>query len=436
MAYNKNTDYQELINKAVANKDYVSAAKYEQQRNEKIADANASGTNTWNAAPTNNYSNWLNYSGSANSVGTNSLDQESIKAQMNANSQAWHGATPEAKESLHAQNEYLASQLGGTVAYDANTGYWSGDAAKKQTPSQSVSDLSSYINDMYSAQKKAALAELDAAYNKNLASINRAGVGLSEAYQNARNQTAGASELAKRNNAQYAAAYGLNTGTGGQMELARNVTLQNNLNNINTTEAQSLADLDLQRNNAEIEYNNAIAQAEAQGDYALANALYQEKVRVQETLLELQVQQAQMAYNAYRDSVADNQWQQTFDFNVNKYQDSLLNNSSGNTGGSDTSKLSLSDAKTQFNNGVFTSAGLQALYDAGWTDEAIKGVYGFDAATLKPGDTPVVEVSDNALTFARFLYNSTKDPNYVYSRLKSSGYSDQEIDALMAALGL
>lgn len=35
--YNKDTDYQALINDAVANKDYESAAVYEQQRNSKIS---------------------------------------------------------------------------------------------------------------------------------------------------------------------------------------------------------------------------------------------------------------------------------------------------------------------------------------------------------------------------------------------------------------
>ena len=36
MAYDKNTNYQEEINKAVANGDYASASRLEQLRNEKI----------------------------------------------------------------------------------------------------------------------------------------------------------------------------------------------------------------------------------------------------------------------------------------------------------------------------------------------------------------------------------------------------------------
>ena len=154
-----------------------------------------------------------------------------------------------------------------------------------------VEDHSGYLQQMYAAQKAGALARLQAAYESNLAALDRAGTGVAEAYQAARNNTAGASELSKRNFAEYAAASGLNSGTGGQAELARNVTLQNDLNGINTAEADTLADLELQRAQAEVEYNSAIAQAEAEGDYSLAAALYQEKVRVQEALIDLTIRQ-------------------------------------------------------------------------------------------------------------------------------------------------
>lgn len=57
--YDKDIDYQALINEAVAKGDYMSAAKYEQSRNAKINDLNASGTNKYNATTTNKYGGWL-----------------------------------------------------------------------------------------------------------------------------------------------------------------------------------------------------------------------------------------------------------------------------------------------------------------------------------------------------------------------------------------
>jgi hypothetical protein len=54
MAYEKDKDYQALINDAVGSGDYKSAAQYEQQRNEKI-----SGEGITNYEQTNKYSGWL-----------------------------------------------------------------------------------------------------------------------------------------------------------------------------------------------------------------------------------------------------------------------------------------------------------------------------------------------------------------------------------------
>ncbi len=179
----------------------------------------------------------------------------------------------------------------------------------------SVNDYTQYLEEMYAAQKAAALAQLDAAYQNSLNALDRAEQGIGAQYQAARNNTAGASELAKRNFAEYAAASGLNSGTGSQAELARNVTLQNNLNAIDTAEADAISELQLQRANAEVQYNNAIAQAEAQGDYELAAALYQEKVRYDDAMIsaiqkEYQnaVTKYQLEYQQMRDQAGDSQW--------------------------------------------------------------------------------------------------------------------------------
>ena len=54
MAYEKDKDYQSLINEAVASGDYKGAAQYEQQRNEKI-----SGEGITGYSPTSKYTGWL-----------------------------------------------------------------------------------------------------------------------------------------------------------------------------------------------------------------------------------------------------------------------------------------------------------------------------------------------------------------------------------------
>ncbi len=153
-----------------------------------------------------------------------------------------------------------------------------------------VNDYSDYLKEMYNAQIESNLAALNNAYQKNVNTLDTAASKLPAQYQQARNQTAGAAAQSQRNFNQFAAAAGLNTGSGAQAQLANNVTLQNNLNTVDTAEADALSDLELQRTNLATEYQNAIVQARADGNYQLASALYQESVRVDEAL------QAQQQY--------------------------------------------------------------------------------------------------------------------------------------------
>ena len=169
--YDENIDYQALINDAVKNKDYGSAARYEQQRNAKITDMDAAGTNKWGATVTNDYSQYLmpdGFQGSATGVGVNNPSQQNIQDMMNANSLAWWDATPEERENLHKQNEYLGSLLGGDIDFDAATGVWSGMAGAADAAGNLVGKGEMGFN--FNGQKPSAedpyWATLDEMYNK------------------------------------------------------------------------------------------------------------------------------------------------------------------------------------------------------------------------------------------------------------------------------
>lgn len=178
---------------------------------------------------------------------------------------------------------------------------------------QGVNDYSQYISDMNKARQEAARAQLKAAYDKNMAQLNRTAEQIPVEYQNARNQAAAQSGLQAQNFNEYAAARGLNTGAGGQAQLAFRNALQGNLSSLDQAEASSLADLELQRAQAETDYNNAIAQANAQGNYELAQQLYSEKVRVDEALREQMIWKAQQDFQQLQFDTANSQWQQQFD---------------------------------------------------------------------------------------------------------------------------
>ena len=229
------------------------------------------------------------------------------------------------KQDLTAKNKVT------TLAQaDAASGKGTALTVPTVTYGSQTEDYSSYLEQMYAAKKQAAMAALKKAYDNSVAELDRAESGLAEGYQASRNEAAGAHEMARRNFAEFAAANGLNNGTAGQAELSRSVTLQNNMNDIRTAEASAMADLTLQRAEAENEYNAAIAQAEYTGEYELAAALYEEKVRVQEALIDAEIrrqqyalEQYQLQYQAQRDAVADRRYESEQALALRKYQDSL-----------------------------------------------------------------------------------------------------------------
>ena len=182
-----------------------------------------------------------------------------------------------------------------------------------------INDYSDYIEAMNRYQQEAALAELRAAYEKNLAGLDRTQASIAPQYASARNQAAAQAAIQQQAFNEYAAANGLNTGVGGQAQLAFGNALQNDLSGINTAEANSMADLELQRSQAEIDYNNAIAQAQAEGNYQLVQQLYQEKVRVDEAYREMIVWQAEQDLARQQMAISQNQWQQSFDASQNQY---------------------------------------------------------------------------------------------------------------------
>ena len=322
-------------------------------------------------------------------------------------------------------SQYLTTGELGVSKDSLINGYDTGSTGTLGTGSGDAvnGDLSDYLRQMYQAMTDAQIAELTAAYEKNLAELERSKEGLSASYQDARNQTAGASELAARNFNEYAAARGLNTGTGGQAELARNVTLQNNLNSLNAEEAQAYADLELARANAETEYNLAVAQAQASGDYELAAALYQEQVRVQELLAAQQeallqqssTQKSQLA--AYGDSdlqsgimpsAAMLQAMGITEADAQAYLNAMTatatvsnsgTSSSGTSSSGSGSTMSLTTAKQAASNGVFTDDVLSVLYANGYTDTMLKAIYGYGVD--RTGDESILNLESNAVKTAK-----------------------------------
>lgn len=148
-----------------------------------------------------------------------------------------------------------------------------------------VSDLSDYLRQQQQAATEAALAGLKSAYDKNALLYDNQRSQLSPLYAAQRNALAADVAQSRRNYDERALASGLNTGTAGQADLARNSVLTQGMADIQQAEADALAEIDLARKQLQAEYENAIAQQKAADGAALLQKLYEEAVRVQNAQL-------------------------------------------------------------------------------------------------------------------------------------------------------
>lgn len=264
------------------------------------------------------------YQGGASYITVYDKYQQSIKDQMNANSEKWWSATSqEEKDALHKQNEQLASMLGGTVQY--TNGVWHGDAANSssgggqgqngQMNGYAPQDQRDYLSQLYASQLEAQKEALKQAYEQNLSDLQAEQDKLGANYQSARNQTAAQSALSQQRFNETAAAYGLNTGTAGQAALSYSNQLQSDISSLQAAESAANAEIERQRTNLSKEYQSAMVQAQATNNYELFQALYQEAVRVDQALQQqsqFNSQQAMQQYQMLLDKYnSDREWQMT-----------------------------------------------------------------------------------------------------------------------------
>ena len=306
LAYNKDTDYAALMQQAAASGDYKLAAQLEQQRNEKIAGEGM------NYSTTSKYSQYLDepktYTGSSTGIGVHTTDQQSIKDQMNANSIAWATADEATRAQLAAQNQMLGAQLGGSVAFDSETGYWSGEAEKPKTETSAPTFDYSYYQNSQPTFESNYSAQIDELLNKIL---NRDSFSYN-AQEDPLYQ-------------QYASAYEREGQRAMNDTLAAAAASAGGMNSYAISAAQQAQN-----------YYGAQLGDKIPELYQLAYQMYLDDIdmQVQDLGLVQQMDDTQygryrdtmsdwrddrdFAYGAYRDDVGDYQWQLGFDYNTGR----------------------------------------------------------------------------------------------------------------------
>ena len=121
------------------------------------------------------------------------------------------------------------------------------------------------LQNLRTAQKNAAVADLEATKNTALSNLQAEEAKIKPTYEAQRSTANANNRVAARNFQEYLANTGrANSGIGAQYEMSRQNNLQSGLNAINAAEAQSLADIARRRTDAQNAYNSGLASANAQ----------------------------------------------------------------------------------------------------------------------------------------------------------------------------
>lgn len=240
------------------------------------------------------------------------LTQEQ-KKQLEAFTDAWNRANAAGDragmESAHAAAERVRAQAGYSGGADGSA---YSDLGGGQTAraggygGYTASELPSYraqtqaVNELYDAARDARLAQLKSAFDTNSAQLEAQREEIPRIYQAQKNSVASEAELAGRGFNEYAAASGLNSGTGGQARLAMTNELQGDLAALGAQEAAAQRELENSIAQLKVRYQNDIASALADGEYRRAEALLEEYRREQESAVSTAGAKADLDYRAWQ----------------------------------------------------------------------------------------------------------------------------------------
>ena len=227
-------------------------------------------------------------------------------AKVNAYKQQWEAASAAGDRAgmdmAHAGAEAVRAQYSYSGGGDGSEYHGFAQGTQPQYSRAEIDSARSadaYINGMYAAAQEASLNALKSAYDQNVLTLDSARAAIPQGYDEARNYTAAQSETQRAGFNELAAGRGLNSGAGSQALLSIGNVLQNNLSGIARAEAGALSDIDLQRAKLETAYKNDVAQAVASGNLAKAQTLYEDFVRVDNSLTSASRAQADEDYRAW-----------------------------------------------------------------------------------------------------------------------------------------
>ena len=162
--------------------------------------------------------------------------------------------------------------------------------------------INSYYDEYINSQKQ----QEQAAYDENVRALDYQASKIAPQYKRQREALAAENEIERQNFRQSALANGINVGAGSQYALSSQNNYQNNMTSLRRSEAEAMNDVEENRRQIKASYQAAVAQAVSNGNLNRAKALYDEAVRVDESIVATQRAQAQENYNAWQSAYTVN----------------------------------------------------------------------------------------------------------------------------------
>lgn len=299
------------------------------------------------------------------------------------------------------------SSAGGGTIYDWYRKYLN-QLGDYKTPSATSQE--EMIRKMYEASLAANKSQLESDYNQNLSDLDAEQGKLGSIYYEQQRQAQAEADRNRQAFQEYANARGLNSGTGGQAELAQQNQLAANMNNLRQSEAEKRAEIERQRQLLGQQYQSAIQKAQADNDLNLAKALYEEAVRVDESLTSAAKADADRALQMFN----------------------ILNSSVMSSAGSNASAyaelLGISGGNTEQLNEMYNKA--QQIVSSG-------GYYGKSSS----GGSSFKQATQNEIEWAEYYINIINKAggidnveNYLTTNYKSYGIPYQKVSKTTASM--
>lgn len=286
-------------------------------------------------------------------------------------------------------------------------------------PTRQVNSYEQYVNDMYEAERQAALSALEAEYAAAIGELERQKAAISPMYQNARNQTAGVNARETQAMNEMLAAAGLSSGGRAQGAIAQSNVLQSELGALQQAEAQALAEIESQRTQVSAQYQARVREAIMNNEMQKAAALYEEAIRYDNELVKAAKEAAASREDMAKTmaSIGDFSGYAALGYTPDQIaalEAAYIKANTPKYTGTPVKKeptLSLSDAKALAEMGDLSDNVIAALRNGGYTDANLEAMYGYapQAAGTPTVETPTTAVQPLRNNSAISLYGMVKN---------------------------